>query len=129
MRRLARELVFQLAFAYSFTSQKDDETLELFLQNSELDESDKIYIKNTYEGVMKNYEKCLEIVAQNITGYTLDRVYKSDLVSMIYATYEIRFNNVPEKLAINEAIDIAKKYGCEKSGSFVNGVLAKIVSK
>ena len=129
MRRLARELVFQLVFAYSFTSQKDDETLELFLQNSELDETDKIYIKSTYEGIMKNYEKCLEIVAKNITGYTLDRIYKSDLVSMIYATYEIRFNNVPEKLAINEAIDIAKKYGCEKSGSFVNGVLAKVVSK
>lgn len=129
MRRLARELVYKLAFAYSFTSQKDDETLELFLQDSELDDSDKFYIENTYEGIMKNYEKCKGIVAENIAGYTLDRIYRSDLICLIFATYEIWFGEVPEKLAINEAVDIAKKYGSEKSGAFVNGVLAKIVSK
>lgn len=129
MRRLARELVYKLAFAYSFTSQKDDETLELFLQDSELDESDKKYIEITYDGIIQNYENCRDYVAKFITSYTLDRVYRSDLVCLIYATYEIEFTDCPKKLAINEAVDIAKKYGSEKSGAFVNGVLAKLVSE
>ena len=129
MRRLARELVYKLVFAYSFTSQKDDETLELFLQDSDLDDSDKIYIENTYEGIIQNYDNCKDFVGRFITGYTLDRVYRSDLICLIYAAYEIEFTTCPEKLAINEAVDIAKKYGSEKSGAFVNGVLAKIVNK
>ena len=56
-------------------------------------------------------------------------MYRSDLICLIYAAYEIEFTESPEKLAINEAVDIAKKYGSEKSGAFVNGVLAKIVNK
>ena len=129
MRRLARELVYKLVFAYSFTSQKDDETLELFLQDSDLDETDKKYIELTYEGIIQNYENCKEFVGKFLTGYTIDRVYRSDLICLIYAAYEIEFTECPEKLAINEAVDIAKRYGSEKSGAFVNGVLAKMINK
>ncbi|MBO4695207.1 MAG: transcription antitermination factor NusB [Clostridia bacterium] len=125
-RIVAREDVFKLVFGYMFTLQKDDEDLELFLMDTDFDESDKEYIKNTYEGVMKNYDEIQKILVETITGYTPERVFKTDKAVLTLGVYELKYTALEKGIVVNECVKLAKKYGTQKSGKFVNGVLAKI---
>lgn len=126
MRRASREIVFKLLFEYSFQNEKNDQTKDLMLMDSDMTEEDKEYIEKTYYGVVDNIETIKKTLADNITGYTLDRIYRSDLVILEMAAYEISEASVPQAVVINEAVDLAKKYGTDKSGGFVNAVLAKL---
>ena len=125
-RIVAREDVFKLVFGYMFTLQKDDEDLELFLMDTDFDDSDKEYIKNTYEGVMKNYDEIQKILVETITGYAPERVFKTDKAVLTLGVYELKYTAHEKGIVINECVKLAKKYGTQKSGNFVNGVLAKI---
>ncbi len=125
-RIVAREDVFKLVFGYMFTLQKDDEDLELFLMDTDFDESDREYIKNTYEGVMKNYDEIQKILVETITGYTPERVFKTDKAVLTLGVYELKYTALEKGIVVNECVKLAKKYGTQKSGKFVNGVLAKI---
>lgn len=66
-------------------------------------------------------------IASKLERYTVDRLYRPDLVVLLIAVYELSQKITPAKVVINEAVTLAKKYGTEKSGGFVNGVLAKFV--
>ena len=66
-------------------------------------------------------------IASRLERYTVDRLYRPDLVVLMMAVYELNDKSVPAKVVVNEAVTLAKKYGTEKSGGFVNGVLAKFV--
>ena len=69
-----------------------------------------------------------DIIKDNIEGYELDRIYKVDLAILVLAIYELKFeNSTPDKVVLNEAIELSKKYSTDKSFSFINGVLAKIL--
>lgn len=127
MRRRAREIVFQLLFQYSFTREKDDVNFSLMMQDSNLDSDDKNYIENTIGGVIENEQNLSKIIEANLTGYTIDRIYKPDYVILLLATYELTQKIVPVPVIVNEAVTIAKKFGTDNSSKFVNGVLAKIV--
>jgi len=126
MRRRAREIVFQLLFQYSFTREKDDVNFNLMMQDTNLDSDDKNYIQKTIDGVVENEQKLSEIIGANLTGYTLDRIYKPDYVVLLLATYELTLKEVPVPVIINEAVTIAKKFGTDNSSKFINGVLAKV---
>ena len=125
-RIVAREDVFKLVFGYMFTLQKDDEDLELFLMDAEFDDGDKEYIKNTYEGVMEHYDDIQKILVDTITGYAPERVFKTDKAVLTLGVYELKYTALEKGIIINECVKIAKKYGTQKSGKFVNGVLAKL---
>ena len=80
-------------------------------------------------GVANNFDALKNAIIEKSTGLSADRIFKVDLAIMLVALYEIRFYNIPEAVAINEAVDIAKKYSTEKSANYVNGVLAGLVKK
>ncbi len=126
MRRVARESVFKLVFEFTFYGAPNDETLELLLVDSDLTEDDKNYINATYAGVMTKEEELKKIIEENLEGYRLERVYRPDYAVLLLATYELTAKTAPTAVIINEAIELSKKYGTDKSGKFVNGVLAKI---
>ena len=70
----------------------------------------------------------IKIIKDNVTGYELERVYKVDLAILVLAVYELKFTvGVVPSIIINEAVELSKKYSTEKSYSFINGVLAKVV--
>ena len=70
------------------------------------------------------------ILSESASGWRLNRMGKAELTILRIATYEIRYDeDVPDKVAINEAVELAKKYGNDSSSGFVNGVLAKVVAK
>lgn len=127
MRRVARENVFKLLFEFSFYGRLNDDTLSIMLSDAELTDNDKLYINETYAGVTVNYDKLTEIIAADTEGYSVDRLYRPDLTILRLAVYELLKETAPAPVIINEAVELAKKYGTEKSGSFVNGVLARIV--
>ena len=129
-RRTARETVFKLIFEYTFYKSKNYDTLELFLLDSSLDEDDKQYITATYDGVSEKYEELISLVGKHSSGFALSRIYRPDLAVLVLGSFEVLYSKeVPELVAINEAVTLSKSYGDEKSSKFVNGVLASVLSE
>ncbi|MBO5925370.1 MAG: transcription antitermination factor NusB [Clostridia bacterium] len=127
-RKNARVLAYQLIFGYVFTKVKNDELLAEYQTDDTLSMDDKEYIGRLYEGVVDKYDELIFHISDNLHGYTIDRVYKSDLAAMLLAVYEIKYmDDIPNKVALNEALEIVKDFSEERSSKFVNGVLAGVL--
>ena len=129
-RSAIRENAFQLI--YSLEIQNTDnikEQIDLFFESNEIkDEEAKKYIDNVVFGIENNKEEILKNIEQNLKEeWKLNRISKMDLAILKLAIYEIKYNDIPYKVAINEAVELAKKYGEDKSKNFVNGILASVV--
>lgn len=93
-----------------------------------LSNEDKEFIEKEYNGIIKNKETLLEIIKNNLTNYSIEKIYKPDLIALLIAVYEITFEDeISPKTSVNEAVNICKKYSTENSYKFVNGVLAEIL--
>ena len=116
-----REHAFKLI--YSLEIQKVDniqEQVDLYFESNNIkDEEAKKYITDAILGIEKNLKE----------EWKLNRISKMDLSVLKLAIYEIKFSEVPYKVSINEAVELAKKYGEDKSKKFVNGILASIVKE
>ncbi len=126
-RILARETIFKLTFELCFHKPEDSCYYEEFLKENNLDEENLTFVRSFYEGIVEHFEELKEIVAKNIKGYTLDRLFKVDLAILIMASYELKYykeNSV--SIVANEAVELAKKFSTEKSYSFINAVVASI---
>ena len=127
MRRVSREYVFKLVFEYTFGGERNEDTLALLLSDAELEDEDRKFIRDTYYGVTASFDELKNKIAGRLERYTVDRVYRPDLTLLVIALYELEKGDTPDRVVINESVSLAKKYGAEKSGAFVNGVLAKFV--
>ena len=130
-RTAIREQAFKLI--YSLEIQKQDnlqEAIDLFLENNEIDDkSAKEYINDAILGIEKNKEKIIEQIEKNLKkDWKIERISKIDLSILKLAIYEILYKELPFKVVINEAVELAKKYGEDSSKNFVNGILASIVN-
>ncbi len=127
MRRVAREFVFKLLFEYTFLQVANEESLELLSFADDLTDEDKTYVRDTYYGVINNSEELKQTISDKLERYDISRLYRPDMVILLLAAYELKVDETPNKVVINEAVELAKRYGTEKSGGFVNGVLAKLI--
>ncbi len=128
-RKLSREKAMELIFSTMLTKESHGEAIETFVDNYEgnIKEIDLEYIKEVLKGVEENREEIDELIKSNLQKWKIDRISKVNLSILRLAIYEMKYvSDVPEKVAINEALEITKKYSDEKSVSFVNGVLDKI---
>ena len=125
-KRQAREYVFKIVFEYSFLKQPNEQTFAMCL--AALDETVKPYFQNTVEGVLAHYDEMVALLMTKVKGYSSpDRLHRTDLAVMVYAAYELTYRaDIPAAVVIKEAVELAKQYGGEKSGGFVNGVLGAI---
>ena len=88
------------------------------------------YMKDAISGIEKNKVEIKALIEENLkSNWKLERISKIDLSLLELAIYEIKYKEVPYKVAINEAVELAKKYGEDNSKTFVNGILASIVKK
>lgn len=131
-RSAIRELAFKLI--YSMEIQKAEnkiEQIELFLEANEItSKKAKDYIEDAINGIQKNENDINEKIEKNLkSDWKIERISKIDLSILKLAIYEILYKQVPFKVAINEAVELAKKYGEDSSKKFVNGVLASIVKE
>ena len=129
-RRELRENVFKMLFRVDFYEQGElTEQLRLFTEELEnLSETDFLYINNKCNEIFDKIPEIDNLVNEVVEGWKTSRMGKVDLSIIRLAVYEIKFEeDVPAKVAINEAVELAKLYGTDNSASFVNGVLAKFV--
>ncbi len=131
-RTAIREQAFKLI--YSLEIQKQDnleEAIELYEQSNEIsDEKAKAYIKDAIFGIEKNKEDIIQQIEKNLkSDWKLERISKIDLAILKLAIYELKYTEIPFKVAINEAVELAKKYGEDASKNFVNGILASVVKE
>lgn len=134
MRRSAiREELFKLLFRAEFNS-KDEmpEQMQLYfdvrssVDEKTLEDKDREYIVARESAILEKLPEIDKAISEKATGWTVDRMGKVDIAIIRLAVYEIMFDDeIPVSVSINEAVELAKKYGREESGSFVNGVLAK----
>lgn len=129
-RRGLREQIFKLLFMSEFHPKEElEEQVSLYLGESEsLQEADAEYVRKKYASVREKTEEIDALLNDIPKGWKTSRMGKADLNILRLAIYEIRYDpDVPEKVAANEAVEIAKKYGAEESASFVNGLLGRVI--
>ncbi len=125
-RKIARNELFKLVFEVCF--QDHSEILfDEFLENDTISDENKTFVKEIYSGIMENKQQLLDDISKYLKGYTVERLFKVDLAILLIAFYEIKYQNTDNKIVVNEAVELAKKYSTPKSYSFVNGVLASLI--
>ena len=128
-RTEARELAFKLIYSLEIQKTMEEEQIEIFFEENEItNNEEKEFIKTIFEGLINNKSEIEELIQNNLKEkWTIDRISKIDLAILKVAIYELIYSKVPYKVVINEAVELAKKYGDDSSKSFVNGILASIV--
>ena len=129
-RRELRENVFKMLFRVEF-HEEGEMSGQLGMMDDELKdikEKDLAYINQKCNDIIAKIPELDETINASTTGWKTSRMGKVDLSIIRLAVYEIKYeDDVPAKVAINEAVELAKIYGTDSSASFVNGVLAKFV--
>ncbi len=126
-----REVLFKLLFRAEFNEVSEmPEQMQLYFTTDaddlKIKDEDKEYIIKREEDILSKLSAIDSEISDKATGWTIDRMGKVDLAIIRLAVYEIMFDDeIPLGVSINEAVELAKKYGRDESGSFVNGVLAK----
>lgn len=131
-RSAAREETFKLIYSLEVQREKTlSECIDLYLESEEIDDEKTIqYIKDTVNGINEKKSDIVEQISKNLKpGWKIERISKIELALLKIAIYEILYTDTPFKVAINEAIELSKKYGEENSSVFVNGILASIVKE
>lgn len=104
---------------------QDDSDISLF---TDINENDRVFFTDLIKGVTENIDRINEIIEENLKSWKMNRIAKTDLAILQLAVYEIFYrDDVPDSVAINEAVELGKEYGTDDSGSFINGVLGKVV--
>lgn len=128
-RREIREHLFRMLFRKDFHEETEmNEQIDLYFESLEEPKKEEIaYLRDRFHLIMEKIPEIDVILAEASSGWRLSRLGKVDLTIMRIAVYEIEYDDdIPTKVAINEAIEIAKTFGGDSSSSFVNGVLAKL---
>lgn len=130
-RSEARDMAFKFLYQVEIQKENNEEAINLFFENNEIkSEEEKKYILDVANGVSKNLENITELIKKNLKqDWKIERISKVTLAILKLATYEIVYAKIPFKVVINEAVELAKKYGEDTSSAFVNGILASIVKE
>ncbi|OQX51643.1 MAG: transcription antitermination factor NusB [Candidatus Cloacimonas sp. 4484_209] len=126
-RRKAREIVLDVLYYYEIASESRNSLLERITQKKGISKEIKEYATRLLSTTIENLEVIDSKLKKIIKNWDLDRVAIIDKSIMRFASAEILFlPDIPVKVSIDEAVELAKKYSTENSGSFVNGILDKI---
>lgn len=128
-RKKARDNAFKCVYETEFLGKEDlEHILSMCYDENANSEEEKEYIENILKGVIENLDEIDKIILSKLKNWSISRIAKIDLAILRLAIYEIKYvDSIPEKVSINEAVELAKMYGNNDSKSFVNGVLAKVI--
>ena len=126
-RRLSREMALKTLFQIDLVNANIEETLKYAFKNGEFSDEVKDFTLILVKGVMSNLFEIDKTINNYTNNWSLERITNIDRNILRMAIYEILYlKNIPKSVSINEAVELAKKYGTKSSSSFVNGVLGKI---
>ncbi|QDV11301.1 hypothetical protein CA51_11630 [Rosistilla oblonga] len=129
-RRRAREVTLQLLYEYDFGTERSRSDRDQFIETRMRNHpalSD--FARSLLGGVMNNRGQIDSLLARHSSNWSISRMAVIDRNILRLGIYEIVFGKTPGRVAINEAIEIAKRYGDRKSRGFVNGILDRILSE
>ena len=127
-RRELREHIFELLFRVEFNNQEEmPEQIRLFFEDmEELEEKDQSYMEKKYASIMERLPEIDRLIGETAEGWKVSRMGKVDLTILRLAVYEMKYGETPVGVAINEAVELAKKFSSDEAPAFINGVLGKV---
>lgn len=126
-RRKSRELALQILYQMEMSASDPKAVLALFWKGVEAPDDIRDFAVSLVEGIWRNRKEVDELIERHSTHWKLGRMAVVDRNILRLAVYELLYlHDVPKNVTLNEAIEIAKKYGTEDSGSFINGILDNI---
>lgn len=134
-RKVAREVAFKIIFELAF--QHDEEATKLFekmLEASEekyeITEEDNVYVNEIITGIQENAASIDEKIKSHLKDWSFERISKVDIAILRLAIYEIVYRqDIPCKVSVNEAVELAKIFSEDSSPAFINGILAEILKE
>ncbi len=125
-RRTAREKAMQILFQLNMNDTSIEDAIHLFLEDKE----SNLFLETIVQGVSANKQSIDDVIEEHLENWTIDRIAIVEKTILRIAIYEMMHKeDVPVSVSINEAVELAKKFGDDKSGPFVNGVLSKVQIK
>lgn len=128
-RRKARQGLMQLLYQMDLNSDFSQNTIDLSLENNDWKTEEADFIKESAEEMLSRLEEIDKIISDNLKGWTLERISMVDKQILRIAVYEMLKGQIPNKIIIDEAIEIAKKYSTVDAPKFINGILGTIYRK
>lgn len=130
-RSAMRELAFKLVYEIEVQKEAEEDQLEIFIENNEITDKNVVqYLKDIKEGIEKNTDEINGLIVRNLKdNWSLNRISKINLSLIKLAIYEMLYRELPYKVAINEVVELAKKYADESAPVFINGILASVVKE
>ncbi len=126
MRRQAREVVYKTLYSELFNDEKSNLIDEL-IKEENLNESDTAFCKKLYETIDKNREEIDGIISELAKNYRLERIFSTDRCALYIGICEMKyFDDVPNIVAIDEALFLCRVYSTAESLAFVNGIFAEV---
>lgn len=127
-RTEAREIAYKMIFSNQFLNNGFDMDSFLdMLDGAPFSEKDLEFVQGLVDGVKDKLPELKELISHNLSEYKYDRLFSADKVALLLCVYELKFcADTPHKVAINEALNLVKKYSTDKSAGFVNSVIDKI---
>ncbi|MDR1832410.1 MAG: transcription antitermination factor NusB [Fusobacteriaceae bacterium] len=137
-RSKLRETVFHLLFENELLEGDELLTLEAFRKRMEAQagekappfgEKDMVFLESYLGGIKARKKEIRETIDQNMTGWVFDRIGFVERALFLCSVYELLQKEIPYEIVVDEAVELAKRYGDEKTPDFINGVLARIINK
>ncbi|MBO5348637.1 MAG: transcription antitermination factor NusB [Clostridia bacterium] len=127
-KSVLREEIFKLVYSLEVQKSESLDEINVYLQNTEISEKFKENIKDTVLKIIELDSNLKEQISKNLKSeWNINRISKINMSILKIAIYEMLYIKIPYKVVINEAVELAKKYGEETSASFINGILASVV--
>ncbi len=132
-RRKARDITFKYIYSTLYGESEVSDVLESIItadadEISNLESEEKSYFDKVTTGIKEKSQQIDDMILSKLKNWTIERIFKIDLAILRLAVFEIMFyEDMPPKVAVNEAVELAKKYGNDASSNFVNGVLREII--
>ena len=127
-RKQSRDLAFKLIYQMGIQKEEPDVILEICFEENTIDEKSKEYIEKAVKGVAQNIAEIDEHIKNNSEGWNINRISRLAISALRLAIFEILYcDDIPDTVAINEAVDLTKLYEGEEAAGFVNGILATVL--
>lgn len=129
-RRKARESALQILFQFDFHSGEESLLIQRYWKIHPCPEKARVFAEQLVYGTLQHLEEIDRCISEHAINWTPERMLKVDLDILRFASYEILYmNDIPVRVTIDEALEIAKKFGTDDSSKFINGILDKIAKQ
>jgi len=130
-RSAMRELAFKLVYEIEIQKDEEEDQLDIFIENNEIKDNNVIeYLKDIKQGLLEHNTEINSLITSNLKdNWSLNRISKINISLIKLAIYEMVYKQLPYKVAINEVVELAKKYADESAPVFINGILASVVKE